>query len=68
MRNLEMSKGMFYTACLAGAGVMADLLLSAGLFCLPGDAAPRWCIWPYPSSLDSCCKAVPHEHALFESL
>lgn len=47
---------------------MAGVSLSAGLFQLLGDAVPRWCVWPYVSSLDSCCKAVPCERALFERL
>lgn len=69
MCNLKMSKGMFHTAYLAGGGVMAGVLLSAGLFhLLLGDAVPRWCVWPYASWLDSCCEAVPRERALFERL
>lgn len=68
MCNLTMSKGMFYTVSSAEEGMMADLLLSAGLFCLPGDTVPRWCVWPYLSLPDSCCETVPHEHALFERL
>jgi len=64
----QKNKGMFHAASLDGVGVIADLLLSAGHFHLPGDTEPRQCVWPYLSLPDGCCEAVPHKHVLFERL